>query len=211
MSSLEIIMHLRPLIILTLGAAILVAHAAEDDGLIRNGNDDPVPAATPAAPATTPAPPAAAPVPPAAPAAAAVAPGKEDAHFLYADDWFTSELAYANEGWIYVYLSKQLQAPAEGTRNEGQYLKVGDGKELWTRHAWRSRPAVAADLRLGATIIIFESNSVDEVYRAPRDRENARHGSWFLSKITDLDQLFKQVVRAGSYNAHTGAIRVPMK
>ncbi len=200
-------MHLRPLIFLTLAVAVF-AQAAEDDGLFRNAGDDPAPAAKPAAPA--PAPPVVAPVDPPPPAAAPTAPGKEDAHFLFADDWFVADRAYPNHGWIYVYLGKRLRAPAEASRNEGQYLKVGDGKEIWTAHAWRSRPAVAADLTLGATIIIFEHHSVDGVYQAPKDRQDARHGSWFMSKITDLDQMFKQVVRAGNYHAHLGAIRIPL-
>jgi hypothetical protein len=133
--------------------------------------------------------------------------GPSDAHFIEADDFFVSAKPFVS-GWIYVHLAKMRQAPSNQTKNEGRFSKVYDGAELWSPHFWRTRTVVPADLVVGNQVICFDSNKQGDVYRAPRDRDNARRGSWWLTRIDDVSDMFKGIVTvAGSYHCASEALR----
>ncbi len=167
----------------------------------------PAPAPQPAPVAPAPAP--AAPAP--APAAAAVAqPGVMDAHFIYPDEAFVLDDAFkTEESWSYAKLAKVRQLPSVQTKGQGHYFVLSPGKEVWTEHAYATRVATQADLVLGATIVIFEDNQRDQIYRAPVDQQAARTRSWFISRITDVSDLFKgQVMAGGRYQVEVKNIRI---
>ena len=133
--------------------------------------------------------------------------GATDAHFIEADDVFVAERPL-EKAWVSVHLAKMQQAPSAETKNEGRFTKVYDGKELWSRYFWRTRPAVATDLVVGNQVICFDSNKQGDVYRAPRDQSNARRGSWWLARIDDVSDSYKGVVTvARSYHCAAEALR----
>lgn len=162
----------------------------------------PAPAATPptvAAPAV------------AAPTAAAPAAGQAaiDQHFIYSDEVFIDDKAYSGEGWSYVELAKVLQLPNAESRGQGKYFPIVKGKEVWTAHAWSSRPIAASEITLGQTVIVCNDNQRDGVYQPPADKKDARTGGWFIGRITDVSDLFKnQVTVAGHYTIATTNLRV---
>lgn len=170
----------------------------------------PAPAPAPAAPAPAPAAAPAAAVVAAAPAAAPViAAGEHDKHFVYADEVFVDDQPFTGEGYHYVQLAKVKQAPTAESKGQGQYFPLVTGKELWTSHAWTSRIAVPADMVLGQTVIVFNDNNKDSVYHAPDEKKQARTGGWFICRITDVSDLFKQQVTvAGHYTTSTGNLRI---
>lgn len=131
----------------------------------------------------------------------------EDQHYVQADDWFIAEQALES-GWMYVYLAKQRVAPTPGTKMQGQYFKLSESREVWTAQAWQTRLATAADLRVGNTVICFEGAQVNDAYGPPRSKDDGRTGSWFMGRITDTSDLFKNVVRIDQYNCTTSALRV---
>jgi hypothetical protein len=151
--------------------------------------------------------------PPPAPAAASPGPrgpGEEDRHWIQADDYFISEQPY-RQGWIYVSLAKVKQQPAAKTKGEGQFFRLRDSKDLWTKNFWITRPATEADLQIGALAICFEGNSRDGVYGAPANKDSARTSNWFMGRVTDTSDLFKGTVRIDTYNCSPEALRVPVQ
>ncbi len=168
----------------------------------------PPPVAQAAPPVAAPAAPAPAPVP-------AAAPGVLDQHFIYGDEVFVLDDAFKpGESWSYAKLAKVRQSPSVQTKGQGQFFLIHAGKDVWSEFAYTTRVATPADLTLGQSIIIFEDNSRDSIYFPPIDQKSARTGTWFICRITDLTDLFKQQVMAGGrYQVHTSNIRiaVPLK
>lgn len=131
----------------------------------------------------------------------------EDAHYLQVDDFFVADRAI-DGGWQYVYLAKQKVAPTPGTKGQGQYFRLVESRDSWTEHAWLTRPATGADLRIGAAAFCFEGSGSDGVYGPPRSKDDARTGNWFAGRITDTSDAFKGVFRIDTYNCQLSAIRV---
>jgi hypothetical protein len=153
----------------------------------------------------------AAPSPVVATAVPAVAAGQVaiDQHFIYSDEVFIDDRGYNGEGYSYVQLAKVLQVPDAAHKGQGRFFPIVTGKEMWTEHAWTSAVATTAAITLGQTVLVFNDNHRGGVYFAPEDKKDARTGSWFICRITDVSDLFKQQVTvAGHYTVHTGNLRV---
>jgi len=140
-------------------------------------------------------------------------PSDADAHYIQPSDYFVSDRNYTNQGWIGVYLAKVVTAPSAQTKNEGQFMQIQDGKEIWTKYYWKSRIANKADIRIGAIVIHFADNmSDDDIYMAPTSKNMARNGNWSMNKITDTTDLYKGYVTvAGGYKVDVNNIRIPVK
>jgi hypothetical protein len=149
---------------------------------------------------------------PGAPVAAGPAYGpNEDRQWFQPDDYLISDQPYES-GYIYVKLAKMKQAPSPASKNEGLFFSLTESKDIWTPYFWRTRPAEQPDLVMGAQIICFEGNGdSNSVYQAPRDKENARRDAWFLSRITDLSDLYKGAVGVDTYKCSPAALRVPVR
>ena len=170
----------------------------------------PVAVAPPAPAPAVAAPTVAAPVV-AAPTVSAPTTGEAaiDQHFIYADEVFIDDKAYPGEGWSYVELAKVLQLPNAESRGQGKYFPIVKGKEVWTAHAWSSRPIAANEITLGQTVIVCNDNQREGVYLPPAGKKDARTGGWFIGRITDVSDLFKnQVTVAGHYTIATSNLRV---
>ncbi|MBN8525510.1 MAG: hypothetical protein J0M02_09250, partial [Planctomycetes bacterium] len=140
---------------------------------------------------------------------AAVAQGEHDKHYIYPDEVFIDDQAFTGQGYHYVELAKVKQAPTAERKGQGEFFPIVKGKEVWTEHAWTSRIATQADIVLGQTVIVFEDNMRDSAYDAPADKKDARTGRWFICRITDVSDLFKQQVTvAGHYTAFIANLRV---
>ncbi|MGQ9842728.1 MAG: hypothetical protein ACUVRK_04105 [Spirochaetota bacterium] len=139
-------------------------------------------------------------------------PSDADAHYIQPSDYFISDREFPNKGWIYVHLAKVVTAPTAQTKNEGQFMRIHDGKEIWSKYYWKSRIATKADIRIGAIIISFDDNVIDAIYKAPKNKDTARNGQWFMGKIIDTTDLYKGYVTvAGGYKVDVNNIRIPLK
>ncbi len=135
-----------------------------------------------------------------------------DAHYIQPDDYFVDKDAFVGKTWMYVKLAKVVTAPTAATKYEGQFMQVHDGKEIWTKNYWRTRIATNADIRLGAIIIIFDGNTRDGIYMAPKDKKEARNEAWFMAKITDTSDMYKgHVMVSGGYRVDLENMRVAVK
>ncbi|HXK50282.1 MAG TPA: hypothetical protein PKW56_07425 [Clostridiales bacterium] len=133
--------------------------------------------------------------------------GTGDMHYIQADDYFISERAFES-GWMGVELAKMVQAPAPETKNEGKFMKVEDGNEIWTSYYWKTRVAQPSEIKLGTMVIIMDYAEGD-VYIKPKNQEMARTYPWFMAKITDTSTLYQNVVMvSGGYRVKTDNLRV---
>ncbi len=140
------------------------------------------------------------------------APSDADAHYIQPSDYFIADREFPNQGWIYVYIAKVVTAPTAQTKNEGQFMKVQDGKEIWTKYHWKSRIATSADIKIGAIVIMFDGNYQNNIAMAPKNKDEARQDNWFMAKITDTTDLYKGYVTvSGGYKISVNNIRIPFK
>ena len=132
---------------------------------------------------------------------------REDAHWVQADDYFVATRAFTS-GWLGVSIAKMKEPATAASKGEALFFVIHDGRELNSAYFYRTRPALKADLVLGNLLICFDNNPKDRVRRAPRDKDNARPGDWWLGRITDLSDLAKgYATLAGSYHCAPDALR----
>lgn len=142
----------------------------------------------------------------------ATPPGTDDEHYIQPDDYFVQHHGLEKHAWIYVELAKAVTVPSSDTKGEGEFMKVRDGQNYWTKHYWRTRIASKEELKLGLHVIAFNNNHRDGVYRAPDKKSKARGGAWFYAKITDMSDMFKGFVTvSGNYKVGLKNIRVPIQ
>ncbi|MDY0018166.1 MAG: hypothetical protein RBS89_10055 [Candidatus Delongbacteria bacterium] len=133
--------------------------------------------------------------------------GTGDMHYIQADDYFISEDGF-DTGWKRIELAKMIQAPTPETKNEGKFMVVIDGREMWTSHYWKTRIAQPSEIKLGTVIVAFDY-TYDDVYVRPENQELARTDNWFMAKITDTSTLYQNVVMvSGGYRVKTDNLRV---
>jgi hypothetical protein len=136
----------------------------------------------------------------------------EDDHYIRRDYYFMAEAPLAQEDYIYISLSKMVTPPSEQTKGEAKFLKIGDGREVWSKNYWNSRIARKNELLLGTVVVIFEGNKHNDIYNAPEDKKSARSGSWLMARVTDTNGLYKGYVAvSGGYKVSPDNLRVVMK
>jgi hypothetical protein len=134
--------------------------------------------------------------------------GSGDAHFIEDDYYFIAKEPYKS-GWINVYVTKVVTPATKATKNEGQFMIISSGDEVWTKYFWRTRVATASDLKVGKVVIASEAHSAEGgVYSGPENKSEA-YESWFMSKITDMSEKHKGYVTvAGNYKVSIDALRI---
>ncbi len=133
----------------------------------------------------------------------------DDDHFIQNDDYFTQKHGLDNNAWMYVELAKMITPPSAETKREGEFMKIKDAQNYWTRYFWKTRIASKKELKLGMHVIAFNDNHRDDLYRAPEKKSSARGGSWFYAKITDMSDMFRGFVTvSGNYKVGLKNLRV---
>ena len=104
-----------------------------------------------------------------------------------------------------------MKEPADAN-GASLFFVIKDGHDQRSSTFYRTRIAAQADLVLGNLLICFDNNQVGKVYSAPKNKDNARPGRWWLARVTDLSDLPKgYATLAGSYHCAPDALRVPLK
>lgn len=144
--------------------------------------------------------------------AASAPKSDDDDHFIQPDDFFISEEGMGSHAWIHVRLAKMVTPPTPKTKAQAEFFRIHDGKNVWTKYYWRTRMATEQDIKLGATVIMIDGRSEDGVYLPPEDKEEARGHAWFMAKITDVSDLYRNYVTvSGNYKVDVKSLRVFMK
>jgi len=134
---------------------------------------------------------------------------EEDEHYIQPDDYFVSKDVFKDQDWIYVSLAKMKDAPKKETKGEANFMKIVDGKTIWTKNYWKTRIADKEELKIGTVVIVIDAVGDEDVYRVPESKEEARTNNWFMAKITDVSDLYKNyVTTSGGYKVNIEAIRV---
>lgn len=134
-----------------------------------------------------------------------------DDHYIDTDVIFVSKEQFKGSGWIYVKAAKVITPPSSKTKNEGQYMIISDGEEIWTKYFWKTRIASEKELKIGLVVIAFE-RADDGVYYAPEDKSEALSDNWFMAKITDLSDKHKGYVTvSGGYKINLENMRIAVK
>ena len=115
-----------------------------------------------------------------------------DEHYVDDNVIFVSKDAFSGSGYIWVSPSTVMEAPTAKTKNEGQYMIIQSGTEIWTKNAWKTVIASEKDLKVGLVVIFFGGREVDDVRQPPEDKEQAQaeHG-WVMAKITDMSNKYR--------------------
>lgn len=136
----------------------------------------------------------------------------DDEHFIQNDDYFIQKHGLENNAWIWVELAKMVTPPSAETKREGEFMKVQDGQNYWTKYYWKTRIASKNELRMGLHVIAFNDNQRDDLYRAPEKKSSARGGGWFYAKITDMSDMYRGFVTvSGNYKVGLKNLRVIIK
>lgn len=88
-------------------------------------------------------------------------------------------------------LAKILTPASEATKGEAEFLFVDSGEVKWTSWYFNSRIPEASELELGMTVL-YPYNGM--AHFGDLDERGYRTSWWYTGRITDLDELYKDVV-----------------
>lgn len=134
--------------------------------------------------------------------------GAEDAHFWHPDYYFLASQPLPTQGYESGHLAVAIKEPSPQTNGDGQFINLQTGKIVWSKHAWKTRPAADADLKIGAYMFMMD-RAQDSLYHAPQSREQAITSTWFVAKLVDTKEMYKGAVQvAGGYRVARPGLRV---
>lgn len=135
--------------------------------------------------------------------------GNADLHFIQPDDYFVADEMLDDRDYIYVELAKMITPATPETKNQAQFLMIQSGSTAWKKYWMKTRIATSSDISLGKQVIIFEGNSIDDIYNAPTSNQATRTDSWFTSRIVDTSETFRgYVMVGGGYKVALNNLRV---
>lgn len=135
-----------------------------------------------------------------------------DEHYIDDDVIFVSESPFNGSGYMLISPSKVITAPSSDTKNEGQYMIIESGKEIWTKNSWKTRIASESELKVGVIVIFFDRRE-DGVCQPPEDKEQAqRDNGWYMAKITDLSNKYRgYITLSGGWKVAMEDFRIIVK
>ncbi|MBM4403566.1 MAG: LPP20 family lipoprotein [Candidatus Cloacimonetes bacterium] len=132
-----------------------------------------------------------------------------DSHYVQSDDFFVFDVPLGSNEYIYVHLAKLQTPPSAATNNQAEFFLVMSGDRQWKDHWVRTRKAQTEDLRIGAEIIVFDQTDNSGVYRSPISNQEARSHNWYMTRITDLSDMYKgYVLGSGGLKIGLTCIRI---
>lgn len=103
-------------------------------------------------------------------------------------------------------VAKVLTEPTEGTKNEGEFLFINRGTSRWTPWYFESYKPDPSELELGQKVFVCGNGRTSS---SALTADNYRDAWWYIGRITELDELFKDVVQIDGKPYQLGAIRLP--
>lgn len=138
-------------------------------------------------------------------------PAGADRHFIQADDYFLTDEPFEDAEFLYASIGKMQTPPSETTKHQGQFLRVQDGKIVWTRYFAKTRIATPADLVVGKVVYYFDSQDANGSQRTPESNQESRTTWWIKTRITDTSELYRNLVLVASGSkVNKDALRVDL-
>ena len=103
--------------------------------------------------------------------------------------YFVSDEAVSPNNWVAVRPCTEELAASQGSGDARSCVAQPDGTVVLGPYFWKSRPAAAEDLRVGATVIL---------------RDHSGDGGWVLATITDVSHI------ASGFVATSAPFRAPL-
>lgn len=144
-------------------------------------------------------------------AGASVCLAADDNHFIQDDDYFFTTDKHLDRG-VRVHIGKMMTPASPETKGEAEFLAVSSGKKVFTANYWKSRTMNIDEIRIGAQVIYFAGERRDGAFRMPKKKEEARKESWYMATVTDVSDLYKQIVTlAGNKQVDVANLRMPYR
>lgn len=138
----------------------------------------------------------------------ALSPTKQDSHYLTREDYFIGETELGSQEWIRVGVAKMTKPASAATNNEAEFLSAQTGTSVWTKYYFKTRVAAKEELAVGTMVICLDT-AENNIYRAPKNNNEARTAIWWASRITDNSEIFKgYVIVGGNYKVALDAVRI---
>jgi len=147
------------------------------------------------------------------PGTTAVAPtGNADAHYIQPEEYFVFDELLGNKEWQYVELGRMISPASAETKNQAQFFIINGGQTKWANYWVKTRIATTSDLALGKEVVIFEGDTDNDIYQAPKTNQQARTYSWYMARIVDTSETFRgYVMVSGGYKVALNNMRVVVK
>ncbi len=104
-----------------------------------------------------------------------------------------------------------MTPPSPQTKNQGQFMRVRDGQAIWTSRWYMTRPLVQGEpVQLGQQILFFRGPAPYNAFTGPGSHQDALNGNWTATTVTDLSNLFKNIIVTsnGGSQVMTSDVRV---
>lgn len=102
------------------------------------------------------------------------------------------------------YLAKVLTPASAASKDQAEVLWL-DGSKAWVNFVVESRKATKDDLAIGAAILYPAGWAGHE----SMDQDNYRKTGWYLGRVTDNSDLFKNMVEIDGDKYYVNVLRVP--
>ncbi|NVN99082.1 MAG: hypothetical protein HXX17_07125 [Geobacteraceae bacterium] len=134
--------------------------------------------------------------------------GDYDRHYVPLEAYFIGKDSLSSDHWIYVSLALKEQSVFLKDSTSENFVLLNDGKHVWTKYFWKSRPAAESDLKIG-TIVIFLEKGGDLYYVQPNNYETSLDYLWIMATIIDVNDIAKGYVTvSGPSKVGLGNLRV---
>jgi len=108
--------------------------------------------------------------------------------------YFVSDEAVGADSWVAVTPCTEEFAASQGSGDARSCVAQPDGTVAMGPYFWKSHPAAAQDLQVGATVVV---------------RDQSGDGGWVLATITDISQIESGfVATSGPFRAPLAGLRV---
>lgn len=119
-------------------------------------------------------------------------------------------VAYEGSTWekSNYLVATTLTEASDVTKNEGEFLFVFRGSSRWTPWFYETYIPPQEELEIGQKVFC---SGAGLAHFGPMDRESYRSSWWNIGRITELDELYKGVVKIDGDAYKLEAIRLPVE
>jgi len=127
-------------------------------------------------------------------------------------DFKSGEVLVAFEGNppddAHYLIAKNLTPPSADTKDEGEFLFVERGSTIWSKWYFDTYIPDKDELELGMEVFFCGSG---RAHFSPLTTSSYREATWYVGRLTDLDELFKDIVYINGDPYQLASVRLPVE
>ncbi len=105
------------------------------------------------------------------------------------------------------YLGRVITPASKETKNQAEVLFIEDGVKGWTSKVILTRKVEKSDLTIGTLVFYPEGWQMHE----KMSQDQYRFATWKLGRITNHDELFKNLIEIAGESYYYSMIRIPLE